>query len=274
MNKSLKIKISGLNQIKLPQKKNNFINSFANIILLYTYSILNGFYKMIHLCKDILTILSFNQKYLQSICSIYIYLDKFPFKKTLIQKVLLAFISLILYNPLQAQELPYQYSLFSDKEAKQIDDIITVLIEENAKAKNDTRTETDIDQRAGFDMAPGRGKLKNWIPSMGFGFNQETDYDGRGKTARSGEVKARVSARIITIYDNGNMLIEGHKEVEINNETEIIRVTGIIRPEDIAYDNSIYSSKIANAKIQYTGKGDSQNAHRPGVFTRFVNWIF
>lgn len=181
---------------------------------------------------------------------------------------------LTILSVVEAQDLPHQYSLFTDKKSKQVDDILTILIVESAEAKNNTRTEADIDQKAAFNLAAGRGKLANVIPSMGMGFDQGTNYDGRGKTSRSGEVAGKVSARVIAIYDNGNMLIEGHKEVEINNETEIIRVTGIIRPEDINYDNTLYSHKIANAKIQYTGKGDSQNAHRPGVFTRFLNWIF
>ena len=60
----------------------------------------------------------------------------------------------------------------------------------------------------------------------------------------------------------------------INNETEIISVSGIIRPEDVDFDNTIYSYKIADARIRYTGKGDSQNAQRPGFFTRFINWLF
>jgi|GEM_PF-735912 len=175
---------------------------------------------------------------------------------------------------LPAQELPHQYSLFTDKKGKQVDDLLTILIVEQAQAKNNTRTETDIDQKSAFNLAAGKGKLAGLIPGMGMGFNQASDYDGQGKTSRSGEVAGKVSARVVAIYENGNMLIEGHKEVEINNETEIIRVTGIIRPEDINYDNTLFSHKIANAKIQYTGKGDTQNAHRPGIFTRFINWIF
>ena len=172
-----------------------------------------------------------------------------------------------------AQEIPNNFSLYTDKKAKLMEDIITVLIVEEAKAKNDTRTETDIDQDIDFGIGAS-GKLGRFIPGMGLTMDQETDYDGRGKTSRSGVVKAKVSARIVAVYDNGNLLIEGNKEVVINNETEIIRVSGIIRPEDINLDNTIYSYKIADARIQYTGKGDSQNAHRPGIFTRFINWIF
>ncbi len=182
--------------------------------------------------------------------------------------ILLLHISLII-----GQSAPLYFSPYSDKSSKRVEDIITVLIIEDAKAKNDTRTETDIDQSVKMAMTPGTGKL-NFIPGMGFSMDNEAEYDGKGKTSRSGQLKAKVSARIVAAYDNGNLLIEGNKEVEINNETEIIRVSGIIRPEDIASDNTIFSYKIADAKIQYTGKGDTQDAHRPGIVARFINWLF
>ncbi len=173
-----------------------------------------------------------------------------------------------------AQEVPQNFSLYTDKKAKKMEDIVTVLIVEEAQAKNDTRTETDVESNVNFNLAPGQGVLQNVVPGIGFGVGNEADYDGRGKTSRLGQVKAKVSARIVAVYDNGNLLIEGNKEVEINNETEMIRVSGIIRPEDVDFDNTIYSFKIADARIQYTGKGDSQNAHRPGFLTRFFNWLF
>lgn len=187
------------------------------------------------------------------------------------QKIVTLILSAI--TLVQVQEVPLNFSLYTDKKAKQMEDIITVLIVEDAQAKNDTRTETDVKSNVDMGLNPGSGLLSG-VPGMGFGFSNEADYDGRGKTARKGEVRAKVSARIVAVYDNGNLLIEGNKEVVINNETEIISVSGIIRPEDVDFDNTILSYKIADARITYTGKGDSQNAHRPGFFIRFVNWLF
>ncbi len=175
---------------------------------------------------------------------------------------------------LQGQQIPKNFSLYTDKKAKQVQDIITVLIWEDAKAKNDTRTQTDIDQEASFNLSPGKGSVAKYIPGVSAGYEQAANYDGRGKTSRSGSIKAKISARIIAVYDNGNLLVDGHKEVKINEEIEIIHVTGLIRPADILYDNTIYSYKLADAKIEYTGEGDSQNAHRPGFIARFINWIF
>jgi flagellar L-ring protein precursor FlgH len=178
-----------------------------------------------------------------------------------------------------AQTLPHNYSLYTDKKAKRAEDVITVLIVENAKASNDTKSATDKSQDASVDVKalnvtwPGQA-ANPLTPGVGFSGGVHQKYNGQGTTAREGEVKATLSARIVAVYDNGNLLIEGNKEVEVNNEKEILRVSGIVRPEDISPDNTVLSEKIADARIQYTGSGDNHQAARPGLLARFFNWIF
>lgn len=181
--------------------------------------------------------------------------------------------------PAQAQEIPKRFSLYTDKKAMQLEDVITVLIVENAKATNDTKTNTDKSQDASVDINPfnlawAGGAGEDYTPKIGFGGGLSQKYNGQGKTSRAGQVSATLSARIIAVYDNGNLLIEGNKEVEINSEKEILRVSGIVRPEDVSADNTVLSSKIADARIRYTGTGDNHNAARPGWLARFINWIF
>lgn len=178
-----------------------------------------------------------------------------------------------------AQALPHNYSLYTDKKAKRAEDVITVLIVENAKASNDTKSATDKSQDAGVDIKAlnltyAGGTPNSLTPAVGFSGGVHQKYDGRGTTAREGEVKATLSARIVAVYDNGNLLIEGNKEVEVNNEKEILRVSGIVRPDDISPDNTVLSEKIADARILYTGAGDNHQAARPGLLARFFNWIF
>jgi flagellar L-ring protein precursor FlgH len=178
-----------------------------------------------------------------------------------------------------AQTLPHNYSLYTDKKAKRAEDVITVLIMENAKASNDTKSATDKSQDAGVDVQPF---TMGWTgaagspltPSLGFNGGVHQKYNGKGSTSREGEVKATLSARIVAVYDNGNLLIEGNKEVEVNGEKEILRVSGIVRPDDISPDNTVMSEKIADARILYTGTGDNHQAARPGLLARFFNWIF
>ncbi len=189
-------------------------------------------------------------------------MSRFPWKKSL---------PLLLTVTLWAS--PTYQSLYTDKKAKRLEDVITVLVVENAKASNDTKTQTDESQAASVDVGAGRGAL-NFIPGMGAGMGTDNKYNGQGKTSRAGQVKATVSARVVKVYDNGNLLIEGNKEVEVNDEKEILRVSGIVRSEDISADNTIYSSKIADARIHYSGEGTGANASKPGWFTRFFHWIF
>ena len=178
-----------------------------------------------------------------------------------------------------AQAMPNNFSLYTDKKAKRAEDVITVLIMENAKASNDTKSATDKSQEAGVDINPlavtwAGAAASEYTPKVGFGGSVSQKYNGKGATSRAGEVKATLSARIVAVYDNGNLLIEGNKEVEVNNEKEILRVSGIVRPEDISSDNTVLSEKIADARIQYTGTGDNHNAARPGWLARFFNWVF
>jgi flagellar L-ring protein precursor FlgH len=180
--------------------------------------------------------------------------------------------------PAGAQALPKNFSLYTDKKAMRVEDVITVLILEDAKAGSDAKTSTNKAQDASVDIKPlsveWSGVPTEYTPTVGFGGGVKHKYDGSGRTSRNGEVKATVSARIIAVYDNGNLLIEGNKEVEINGEKEILRVSGIVRPEDISPDNTILSEKIADSRIQYTGQGDSHQASRPGWLARFINWVF
>jgi flagellar L-ring protein FlgH len=177
------------------------------------------------------------------------------------------------------QAMPHNYSLYTDKKAKRAEDVITVLIVENAKASNDAKTSTDKSQDASIDIKPFNvtwpgAPATGYTPGVGFGGGMQQKYHGNGETSRAGEVKATLSARIVAVYDNGNLLIEGNKEVEVNSEKEILRVSGIVRPEDISPDNTVLSEKIADARIQYTGQGDNHQAARPGLLARFINWVF
>lgn len=165
------------------------------------------------------------------------------------------------------------YSLYTDKKGKQVGDLITVIIMENAKAKNDSRTKTRTS--TDVDIAGKSGKdLFDWIPDWGFLSKNEADFDGKGNTERRGEFEATISVRITKVFDNGNLLIEGSKEVTLNSETETIRLSGLIRPDDISSTNKVMSYKIADAMIEYSGNGVLDDAQQPGLLSRFFTWLF
>jgi len=188
---------------------------------------------------------------------------------------LAAILVLFAVSAFSAPTSRYINNLYADKKGKKAGDVVTVLVMEAAKAGSDTRTETE--KKNGVDVSlnkPSGSKALSWLPSFGVSNEANVNYNGKGATARNGELKATVTARITEVLDNGNLLIEGSKLVAINDEEEILEVSGTIRADDINPDNTVYSYKIAEAVIRYSGSGTNTQAAKPGLLTRFFNWIF
>jgi flagellar L-ring protein precursor FlgH len=164
-------------------------------------------------------------------------------------------------------------NLFSDHRAMRVDDILTILVDESAKAGSESGTTTSKENSMDLQSPGGSGSLR-LIPGFGVSGGSKVGYDGKGGTTRAGSLVTTISARVIKVLDNGNLVIEGSKVVEINDEKEIIRITGIVRPQDVKKNNVISSSNVADASITYAGKGVANNGHRPGILARFLNWIF
>ena len=164
-------------------------------------------------------------------------------------------------------------NLYSDHRAMQIDDILTIMVVESAKAGSESGTNTSKENTMGVESGGGSGAFR-LLPRFGLGGGNKVDYDGKGGTSRKGSLVATISARVVKVLGNGNMVIEGSKVVEINEEQEIIKITGVVRPQDVLKNNIVYSSSIADAEITYTGKGVANTGQRPGLLARFLNWIF
>lgn len=159
-------------------------------------------------------------------------------------------------------------SLFSNMKAYRVGDVITVIIQERSSASSNAKTDTKIKDE--FSMGPGAGGLD--FISL-WGLDSENKYKGDAKTDRSGTLIAKITVRITELLDNGDFRIDGEREVAINGETEIIKLSGIIRSRDIRADNTILSTYVANAKISYDGKGMIDSGHEPGILTKFINWF-
>jgi len=190
-------------------------------------------------------------------------------------RIVLPVLAFLVATTFSAPTSIYVNNLYTDKKGKKAGDVVTILIMEAAKAGSDTRTETEKKNNLNIGQEKSTGsKLFSWLPSFGVSGNANISYDGKGATARNGELKATVTARITEVLDNGNLLIEGSKVVAINNEEEVLEVSGTIRADDINPDNTVYSYKIAEAVIRYSGSGTNSDAEKPGILTRFFNWIF
>jgi len=172
-----------------------------------------------------------------------------------------------------ATGLARDFSLTGDRKSHLVDDVITVNVGEANNATNNAQTRTQSQNTGKVAVGGGTGLLK-YMPSAGMGSDLESGFNGQGNTQRQGSMNAVVSARVVEVLPNGTLRIEGSKQVAINEETEILSVAGLVRPEDIASDNSIASGRLADAKISYSGRGTSANAEKPGYLARFMDWLF
>jgi flagellar L-ring protein precursor FlgH len=164
-------------------------------------------------------------------------------------------------------------NLFSDQRAINVDDILTVQIVESAKAGSESSTNTAKDHSVSLSSNGGTGLLR-LLPQFSGSAGTKLGYDGKGGTSREGTLVATISVRVSKVLDNGNLVIEGSKVVEVNEEKGIIKINGLVRPRDIQPNNVVYSSNVADAQITYSGKGVATTGQRPGFFVRVFNWIF
>ncbi len=164
-------------------------------------------------------------------------------------------------------------SMFSDRKAAMIGDIITVVIIESAKAQDMSSSKRGKNFEVG--VPKGEGPL-DFIPKLGA--KGETKYKKAGATSKTGGIQAKVSASVLKVMPNGNLLIEGEKRVRIDNEEQVIYVSGIVRPEDIDPENVILSTYLADAKIEYRGEVKVSSKEKPfigvRVFQKLFGWIF
>jgi len=173
-----------------------------------------------------------------------------------------------------AQELDFQPppSLFTDKRAFRVGDVVTILLQEYTTGSNQARTDNDFSNLYEIKNAAG-GKL-DFLPGLKLKTEITGDNQNEGATSRTGRLTGKLAASVMEILPNGNLRLEGRKSVEVNGEQQITILTGIVRPADIRADNSVYSYLIADAAITYRGMGVVDKAARPGLLSRFLAWLF
>lgn len=161
-------------------------------------------------------------------------------------------------------------SLFSDNRARNVGDIITIIISESSSA---TRTGSASNSKdSSVNVGAGTGSMLGWITNHSL--TGKDGFSAKGALTNSNNVRAAMTAQVVAVQPNGNLLIEGVQEIKQNKETQNIRVTGEIRPLDIKSDNTIQSTYIANAKIFVDGKGFISDKQKDGILTQIWNFIF
>lgn len=167
----------------------------------------------------------------------------------------------------------YEYAYFEDVRARRIGDIIHIQLREATNASKNATTETSKD--ATVDMAGptllGRPVTVNGTPVLENSVDGKRSFKGEGQSQQSNQLIGSIAVIVMDVMPNGNLVIEGEKVLALNQGEELIRVSGIIRPYDLATNNTVTSDKVANARITYAGRGALASANKQGWLSRFFN---
>lgn len=165
--------------------------------------------------------------------------------------------------------------LFEDLKASRVGDILTVRLVERTNATKNANTSTSKSSEAslGNPVVFGRPVTRNGVPILEGGLSGEQSFDGAGASSQSNSLQGDITVTVVERYPNGNLRIRGEKWVTLNQGKEFIRLDGVVRPYDIAPDNSILSNKVADAQITYSSKGVLAAANRMGPISRFFHSI-
>jgi flagellar L-ring protein precursor FlgH len=169
-------------------------------------------------------------------------------------------------------------NLFADLRARTVNDIVTILIVEQSSSSRTASTSTskDTSRTAGVNTFPSL--LGNAIPrylqkNVKIDISGQASHDGQGAIDRADRVTGQIAARVVKVLDNGNLVVEGRRAVVVNDETQVMTVSGIVRPQDITAANTVLSSQVADAEVQMEGRGVLAEAQRPGILYRILDWL-
>nr|WP_254602069.1 flagellar basal body L-ring protein FlgH [Sphingomonas bacterium] len=167
----------------------------------------------------------------------------------------------------------YGYApLTSGTRAARVGDVVTILLVEKTQAlKSNSAT---VNRNGSISVTPPpTGPIATILNKVNLNMGDGQKYDGKGGAEQSNQLTGAISVTIAQVYPNGTMLVRGEKQLTLNRGDEQIRISGIIRQTDIDFDNSIPSTRVADAKIAYSGTGEIARASQQGWFGRFFSRI-
>lgn len=183
-------------------------------------------------------------------------------------------------------------NIFEDRKARRLNDLLTINIVESLSGSGKADTDTSRESTINYDLTKLLGMNTDFNLHNAFGLKDlykgvntfepsisakgSSAFKGKGDTNREGELIATITARVVKVLPNRNLIVEGRKEITINEEKQILVLTGMVRPDDIDASNSVQSNKIADSRIYYVGDGVIQDKQKPGWFVRAVDnvWPF
>jgi flagellar L-ring protein precursor FlgH len=163
--------------------------------------------------------------------------------------------------------------LFEDSKAFRVGDLLSVSLSESTNATKSAATKTSKDDATSI----GAGTLLGVTPTLSgnailnSSLSSERAFDGSGDSAQSNSLSGEITVMVSEVLPNGNLVVRGEKIIGLNQGSEFIRITGIVRPQDVSSNNEVVSGKLANARIFYGGGGVVAEANTKGWLSRFFN---
>jgi len=168
-----------------------------------------------------------------------------------------------------------QYSnLFRDMKARYVNDVVTIRVSETTQAisradasnKRSSSMSTGIEQLVGLQS--GVKELPDLVLASG-----QTSFDGKGSTSRATQLQTTLTARVTDVLPNGYLVVEGTREVRVNNENQTVILSGVVRPSDINRSNVVLSSAVAQMSVQVQGKGTVSQPLKPGWLYQILHGV-
>lgn len=173
--------------------------------------------------------------------------------------------------------------LYEDMRAMRVGDILTVKIVEKHKGSKSADTAAQRDSTLSNSLA-GTGVGYIGIPGirlgdearrgLGVDASASNKFSGKGATNREGTLTGTISVIVVEVLPNGDLRVEGRREVTVNSEKQLMTIAGIVRRVDVDTKNTVLSSAIADAKIEYAGLGVLDDVQRPGWLVRILDWVY
>lgn len=181
-------------------------------------------------------------------------------------------------------------SLFEDKKARRVNDLVTIIINESTAAQKKASSASARDSSSDYGLTNFFGMNNDFniqnLPLLNGFYRGEnifspnvsgsarSNFKGDGNTSRTGTITGTITAKVVEVLPNGNLVLESRKEIIVNNEKEILVFRGIVRPDDIAPNNTVLSQYVADAQIFLVGEGTIGDKQSQGWLVRFLDKIW
>ncbi len=173
-------------------------------------------------------------------------------------------------------------SLFTDDIARDVSDVLTIVIEESSVIENETTRNMSKDSSRSYEMSGSTNLLKGLnaitadlfnLPNLDLTTSSETDFEGTADYDSDRSVEDKITVVVEDVLPNGNLVVLGQVMRRIHGDTQMVKVSGIVRPSDINYENEVSSNKIANFRLVYISRGRENQFTKPGWLDEILNFL-